>query len=303
MKVENDELKLEDVVDTKEKEVSKRKKVSTRVKKPTAKKSAAKKPAVRKSAAKKPATRKPAARKPAARKPAVKTVEESVKVLPVIHVIIRTHQRPNYFASCLESVIRQDYEAMKIHVVVDDQASEDYARIAFDAGLVDYMLRVNPKDFVSAFGDFEALKRKGLITKKWDHQKHVYDLYLNRATDVIEDGYVFFVDDDKYLPDDNLLHRIATNLQEDVMVVGQYVMKSRVVPSGDMWERLPFVRGHIDMGCYVFHVKHRSFARLDGHGAGDWRFANQLAERLKVVWMEEPFVIADNDGNRGKAFR
>jgi glycosyltransferase involved in cell wall biosynthesis len=224
----------------------------------------------------------------------------SKKKLPMVHVIVRTHGRPGYFRQCVESIAVQIYDNKVVHVVSDDAESEAYAREALDAGLVDEVTRVDPASFENQLGDFNFLQRHGYCKSRTDYRKHFYDLYLNAEMERIYNGYIFIVDDDKVLPDPLLLERIAKNLAEDVLVVGQYSMEKRTLPVGERWEKLPFDRAHIDMSCVLFHVKHREVAKLDGHGAGDWRMCNRLAKALKVVWMDEVFVVADNNGNSGK---
>ena len=221
---------------------------------------------------------------------------------PLIHILVRTHQRPGYFKKCLESIAAQTYEWKIVHVIADDDVSEKYANEALDAGLCDEVLRVDKKaETLNVYGDFKALQRAGFCKNNSDFRKHPYDLYLNWAMDTIDNGYIFIVDDDKQLPKKNLLSEIAANLLEEVVVIGQYAMKSRTLPTGDYWEKLPFTRAHIDMSCVVFHAKHKTFARLDGHGAGDWRLCNKLAEKLSPVWIKKPFTVADNDGNFGRS--
>jgi glycosyltransferase involved in cell wall biosynthesis len=226
-------------------------------------------------------------------------VTDSYQLRPMIHVLVRTHGRPVYFSRCVDSIANQVYANKVIHVVADDAESEAYARKALANGLVDEVTRVDSRNF-TGFGDFNFLQRKGYCKSRTDFRKHFYDLYLNAEMERIDNGYIFIVDDDKVLPDPMLLNRIAENIAEDVLVVGQYVMENRTLPIGERWGKLPFDRAHIDMSCVVFHVKHREIASLDGHGAGDWRMCNRLAKALKVVWMEEPFVVADNNGNSGK---
>lgn len=221
---------------------------------------------------------------------------------PLIHILVRTHQRPEYFKRCVESIAGQSYKNKVVHVIADDAESEAYARKAINIGLVDDVTRIDAKKLTD-FGDFVILQKRGYCKSQTDFRKHFYDLYLNAEMERIENGYVFIVDDDKELPDAMLLNRISQNLSEDVVVVGQYAMKKRTLPVGERWGKLPFERAHIDMGCCVFHVKHKNVAKLDGHGAGDWRMCNRLASLLNVVWMEEPFVVADNNGNIGRPER
>lgn len=229
-------------------------------------------------------------------------VEQKNEVRPMIHILVRTHRRPNYFKKCIESIFAQDYGSRMVHVIADDFTSEQYAKAALAEGIVDNIVRVYPAAFWNKFGDFGALKRDGICKSDKDFKRHHYDLYLNDVMEQIDDGWIFIVDDDKVLPTPNVLTLIAEHISdENTLIVGQYGMKSRKVPDGELWGKVPFTRAHIDMSCVVFHTKHKSAARLDGHGAGDWRMANRLAALpLNLVWIREPLTVADNNGNFGK---
>lgn len=232
------------------------------------------------------------------------TEEENSNQKPVIHIIIRTHRRPEYFKRCIESLRLQEYMSRVIHVIADDSESADYANEALNEGLIDDVIRVYPAEYTNKFGDFTALKKAGLCTKDRDNRRHFYDLYLNEVVAGIDEGWIFFVDDDKEVPA-GVLGNIADGIDNnggtpDQLIIGQYQMKTRLVPRGENWNA-PFKRGHVDMSCFVFHSKYKEFAKLDGHGAGDFRAACRLQENIKShVWIEIPFTIADNDGNFGK---
>jgi len=225
---------------------------------------------------------------------------ENYKELPLIHVIVRTHRRPNYFERCISSIEKQVGARKMVHVIADDAASGTYALKALQDGRIDNLINYNPADFKNDFSDFGPLARSG--ARNSDRNKHVYDLYLNRAIEQhVPSGWVIIIDDDTVLTDELTLSRISEYLtDEDTVIIGQYQMKTRVLPEGDLWGKLPFLRAHVDMSCVVFNVKHRKLAKLDGHGAGDFRMTNKLAANLKPVWVKEVFSIADNDGNFGK---
>lgn len=223
-------------------------------------------------------------------------------VEPVIHVVIRTHDRPRYFKKCIESIAAQKYERTVVHVIADTPGSAAYVSRAVDEGLVDDLLVVNRnmKNDDSLFGNFGLLMKSGLCTKQSDYKKHWYDVYLNKKIAELEDGWVFIVDDDKEVPA-GVLKKVAPLLDDaGKLIIGQYKMKARTLPAGDLWEKRPFTRAHIDMSCIFFHAKHKELAKLDGHGAGDWRMCNELASHLEPVWLKTVFVVADNNGLSGK---
>lgn len=232
--------------------------------------------------------------------PVVEEVDE-VKVMPLIRIIVRTHDRPKYFERCVKSIARQKYPNKQVHVIADSQGSFEYAQEWVDKGFADDVIAVNPNHNPKSFGDFMLLKRLGLCRNNSDLRKHRYDLYLNERISKIEDGWIFIVDDDKELAGPDVLDHVAVLLtSNDVVVIGQHAMTVRTVPDGEYWEKLPFTRAQVDMSCFIFNAKHKKLAKFDGHGAGDWRVAMRLTEKLEVKWLKEVITIADNSGNCGR---
>lgn len=230
------------------------------------------------------------------------------KIKPIINLVLRTHDRPTYFRACIKSIIKQKYANLVLWVIADTPGSLDYVhRILMEEdiseSLVCSIISIDPADVTEEFGDYNKLLLAGYCRGQRDFKKLPYDLYLNRVLKNIKDGWVMYVDDDKLLPT-NILTRISKKLTRlDRVIIGQYEMKSRLLPTGEMWKKLPFTRAHIDMSCVVFHSSNKELAWLDGHAAGDWRMCNRLAGELNPIWMREPFTVADNDGNFGKSER
>lgn len=223
------------------------------------------------------------------------------KEMPLIHIIVRTHDRPKYFQRCVNSIAMQKYPNKQVHVIADSPGSFDYAQGWVKIGFADDVMKANPNHDPKSFGDFLLLKRQGLCQKESDFRRHRYDLYLNERIAKIESGWIFIVDDDKELTGPNVLDHIAELLTgDDVVVIGQHAMTVRTVPDGVYWEKLPFTRAHVDMSCFIFNVKHKALAKFDGHGAGDWRVARRLSEKLEVKWLKEVLTVADNSGNSGR---
>jgi len=241
------------------------------------------------------------------KKPVKKVVETEVEAPvmenavenPLIHIVVRSHRRPKYFEKCIESIDKQVCCRKMIHVTADDAATETYVRKALDDGKIDALHVFNPNEIKKELADFTPFAKAG--AKNSDKGKHFYDLYLNKVMEEIPGGWIFFVDDDTELKDELVLSNISEMLtDEDSVIIGQYEMKSRVLPDGEMWEKIPFTRAHVDMSCVVFHSKHKKTAKMDGHAAGDFRMANRLAKQLRPVWMKRIFVTGDNDGSFGK---
>lgn len=223
------------------------------------------------------------------------------KEFPLIHIIVRTHDRPKYFEQCVKSIAMQRYPNKQVHVIADSPGSLAYASKWVEIGFADDVMKANPNHDPKSFGDFLLLKKRGLCQKDSDFRRHRYDLYLNERIAKIESGWIFIVDDDKELTGPYVLNHIAVLLtSDDMVVIGQHAMKVRTVPDGVYWGKLPFTRAQVDMSCFIFNAKHKALAKFDGHGAGDWRVAMNLTGALEVKWLKEVLTVADNSGNSGR---
>lgn len=218
---------------------------------------------------------------------------------PLVNIIVRTHDRPKYFDRCINSIIRQTYKNFQIHVIADTDISYHYAAKYADRKMVDRLIRMNPEDTEGKHGDYEALKRQGVIVND-KFRRFWYDLYLNPVIRSIKHGWIWIIDDDKEIPDSNILEELVGNMNdEDTVIVGRYRRPKNVVPE-DRFMRYPFTRCQIDTSCILFHSKHREKAAFDGHETDDWRFVNDMCEGMKIILVEKAIVMADNNGLNGK---
>jgi cellulose synthase/poly-beta-1,6-N-acetylglucosamine synthase-like glycosyltransferase len=217
-----------------------------------------------------------------------------------LNIIVRTHRRPNYFRKCIESIVNQNYENIRVIVVVDDDESEQYALPLKKEGLIDAVIKVNKADFKST--DFRKLQVAGICKKNRDRDRHFYDLYINKVTSELEEGFCWVVDDDKELAETVTVSKMMKKLEsEDQVLLVQHQMAHKTVPSKYFWKKEPLTRGEVDMSCFVWHVSKSSFAQFDGHGAADHRVADSLVKNLTPVWYMLVATVADNSGNHGKA--
>lgn len=217
-----------------------------------------------------------------------------------LNIIVRTHQRPNYFRKCIESIFNQNYKNRRVIVIVDDRETEEYVTPYKQDGKIDAIVKVDKADFKS--GDFRKLQVAGICKKAKDRDRHFYDLYINKVTAELEEGFCWVVDDDKELADTATVSKMMKKLTtEDQVLIVQHQMTHKTVPTKDFWKVVPLTRGEVDMSCFVWHVSKSEFAQFDGHGAGDHRVADSLVKNLTPVWYLYVATIAENSGNHGKA--
>ena len=89
---------------------------------------------------------------------------------PLINILTRTSNRPNYFARCQQSIREQDYKNVRHIVSIDNDESKSYVRG------VDTIVRVHPMQYNDTI---KILPRTRFAP---------YNLYLNDLLDNVEDG-------------------------------------------------------------------------------------------------------------------
>lgn len=239
----------------------------------------------------------------------------------LLNIIIRTHRRPAYFQKCLKS-ITENLESCKndttigLHIICDDKPTRKYAgdiirEVFAPYGSVDnknetppmYAIihEASPNQFSPA-DNYDELLKKGLVKKtNRDRGRHFYDLYINSVIEKINDGWIWIIDDDKEVAAQNTIAGIMAKIEDtETLLISQHALSVRTVPDGQYWNKLPFTRGQVDMASFIFHASKKHLVVFDGHGAGDWRVANNLAENLKPLWHKQVTTTADNPGNQGK---
>lgn len=197
---------------------------------------------------------------------------------PLINILVRTSNRPNYFARCIKSILSQSYKHFRIIVSVDDLATEQYV---IPYGL-DYF-KVDKK-FLSIF------------------QAAPYNLYLNTLTDQVHSGFILILDDDDTLAHDRVLEHIAINVttSERLLIWRMQWPDGTVIPQFDGWRKRPD-RGQIGMPCFLYHHSWGKAFRFDLFKAADFRFFGQLYNQVpEKIWIDEVFIRIGNKGLRGK---
>lgn len=222
------------------------------------------------------------------------------EVNPLINIIVRTHQRPEYFKKCLKSIHAQSYKNVVVYVIADDDQSYHYATVAGDIKLADRLIRVNKEDTEGKHGDFDALLRSGMTTPD-GFRRFWWDLYLNPVIQKIENGWIWIVDDDNEIPEGDIFGALAGLMKDrDKVIIGKYERQKGIVPDPDHFH-YPFIRNKIDMSCFIFHSKHRMKATFDGHETDDWRYANDLCRDMEIEWYDGVICSTDNNGLQGRA--
>lgn len=197
-----------------------------------------------------------------------------------INILIRTSNRPTLFKRCLESVLLQDYKQINILVCTDNTEAANYVR---EAGISPFMME------------------KGERSQKFTAP---YNLYLNKLLEYVKGDWIFFLDDDDYLANNQVLSKIAEQLTDDNTLYFTKLRWStgRIIPSDEHFINRKIVRNDISTCSIIFHAKHKFKARFTATQTGDFDFISELSKavpRFKFINMVS--VQCGNNGAYGKA--
>lgn len=188
------------------------------------------------------------------------------KVQPLINILTRTSNRPEYFKECMESVRSQTYENY-VHVIsVDDDSTLEYVQPEI-------------KGHDRSFG----VVIPKIPRENWDH--FPYNTYINHMMDNVDGGWIMFLDDDDLFTSKESLEKISERLiDEDTLYIWKVEFPDKVLPSISFGHTPTY--GDIASIGWSFHSKHKDIAQWDDKKAADFRCVRDLAKHLKTEWID-----------------
>ena len=200
----------------------------------------------------------------------------------MLNILIRTSNRPNSFKRCINSIEKQTFKDVLLHVSVDNDTAKEYATtILAESGLNHEIVPVTKPESGQAF----------------------YNEYLNNLLDNVKDGWIYIVDDDDFLLSPTVLadlHRQLTDT-ETMYLFRVMLNNSRLVPVDRLFG-LNFVQfGQISMSGFSIHASQKDKSRFEKERGGDYRFINSLINILKIKWLDIVVLGTGNMGLRGAA--
>ncbi len=175
-----------------------------------------------------------------------------------INILLRTHNRPQLFSRCLESITSQNYPNLRVVVGYDIE--------------VDYIPNWCKKVFVSANKELP----------------YFYDCYLNDLKELVTEGYYFILDDDDYLLP-NVLNQIVFDAPA---IIHKLDHLGKLIPPEN---NLSF--GLIGMPCFMLHHSLKNLADFSGGDHGDWHYIKAIEKQVPLVFRDLVLVKSDVKGN------
>ncbi|MBT4111497.1 hypothetical protein HOE37_06580 [Candidatus Woesearchaeota archaeon] len=199
-----------------------------------------------------------------------------------INILTRTAERPHYFKRVRDSLRSQTYTNIRHIVATDNYLSQRYVQ----------------DDTINFRGipDTEIIKVNREPRKNFEH--FPYNLYCNDLKAKVEEGWIFYLDDDNVFIKDNALELMLDYVSsEDDLLVFKVDWLKKAIPSHSFGKEITFC--DCDTACFLFHSKHKDLVDWEGVKGGDFKFFKELSTHLDVVWLNQTLLnINVGSGNR-----
>ena len=205
-----------------------------------------------------------------------------MKDKPLINIITRTSNRPNYFNRCISSIREQSYKNIRHIVSVDDDITENYVK-EYD---VEYY-RVNKQD---------------IIKSPQIHRRIApYNLYLNELKSKVIDGWILYLDDDDEFTSIDSVSNIVNNINDDNdLLLWKVKFPTVIIPEHDFFINKTIAACHISMIGFMYHHKHDRDILFDGYTLGDFTFIKKLEPKIpKKIWIDQIYTKIQRNNNMG----
>lgn len=182
-----------------------------------------------------------------------------------VYILIRTSNRPKYFACMMKSIKDQTYDNIITIVHTDDPRDEYVTGDIIIKG--------------SAYG--------------LEYGNGTYNLYNNRLLKTIPEGsgwYCFIDDDDEYASSD-VIERLVKNSKRDHINIGKVQRWNNT-----LWPKNWGSQKSYQTECFFLHTDHKLKATWWGNKGGDHHYSKQLTKILPVNWIDNLLICKAQEG-------
>ncbi len=199
---------------------------------------------------------------------------------PLINILVRTSNRPNFFAHCYQSIREQGYKNIRLIVSYDDEPTKTYLQNYDIDALVQFDRCI---DWSTISGEVFL---PGFPEKPFPSNK-----YFNRMMEHTLPGYIIKLDDDNKFSSPESLSKIVDKINAcNQMILWRVQFPGYVIPDNQHFGKTPHCC-QIDTACFAFHTDYIRFAGWDGYNYGDFRVAMCLFLHIpKKVFINEALI-------------
>lgn len=197
-----------------------------------------------------------------------------------LSVVIRTHDRPEMFKRCIESVRNQTHKNIDIIVGVDTPGSFTYAKKYKPTKII----KCTPRDNVSAT-DFPANE------------------YISHLMEEINDGFILILDDDNFIADPQGVEKLFKQIDKEwcIYMIRYRYPDGRLFPDNRQFRSKKIENGGVDWASHVFHSRFKNVSKSKPLYNADYYWIKNMVSRVKTTkWINLDLVHTDTPANKGK---
>jgi hypothetical protein len=134
-----------------------------------------------------------------------------------------------------------------------------------------------------------------------------YNLFLKIAEQKVTDGWIFLLDDDDTLVDENSLLILSDEIKkhnEDTLHIFKMKRKPNTVPSNHYFKYMktghPILYGEIGSSCISYHSKYKDYTMWDEWANADYRTAKALEKIIPNKNFFDKVIVDAYIGNGGE---
>ena len=186
----------------------------------------------------------------------------------LVNILTRTHNRPNYFKRCRDSILMQNYEDIT-HIVSSDREEDEYIE-------ADKIIQIGEQD-----GQYPV------------------NLYFNEMIKHVEDGWILHLDDDDKLMRPDSIQVMADHISdENDILLWKVDCKDWGIFPKRCFGKTPAITDISGIGFLVHSKQWEDWRPIK---CGDYYVIEQYYKKLNPVWIDdiltgiqfEPGVFAD----------
>lgn len=197
--------------------------------------------------------------------------------IPVVNVLVRTHNRPELFNICIESIYEQNVNC-RILVSYDNY---------------------NNLDYIIEYPEVETNFLSVSSTNKYK-----FNLYCNYLLADVNDGWIFFLDDDDMLLHPNSIRIILQHIEHEYdLIIWKFLRSDGEIYPKDLDN---ITKGEICSCNFCFHSKFKNLSSWSSKQFGDFYFFENLIKKFDFNIKFIPLTLTGNIentkiGNFGKS--
>ena len=192
-----------------------------------------------------------------------------------VYLLLRTHNRPNKFQRCIESITKQSIQPELI-IISDDEKDEYINEVTLS---------------------HQIFRPKYKKPRWWIRHHNPFNDYFNQALTLIPDGhFIYYLDDDDELVDADWIKTIIDNNTDLLIARFQLGKSHNNALIGD-----EVVRGKIGGSCIAIRSAIAREFKWPSRGAGDFFFINKVINKYQPVFI--PIIAGKVQVNLNRSWK